>query len=56
MIIEDGIYPVYVKDGVMYPIALTADDIELFKIATSVALTKIRVIKDKPIGKVINLK
>lgn len=53
--VKDGLYPVYVIDGVVYPVALTEEQHEMFTVMAGMALSPITVIKDRPLGEAINL-
>ncbi|WP_434302595.1 hypothetical protein [Clostridium botulinum] len=53
---KDGLALVYVKDAVAYPIALSKEQVELLDVTIGMCLSDgMKVIGDKPIGKVTNL-
>ncbi|AUN10404.1 MULTISPECIES: hypothetical protein [Clostridium] len=53
---KDGLALVYVKDSVAYPVALSKEQLEMLDITIGMCLSDgMKVIGDKPIGKVINL-
>jgi hypothetical protein len=51
---KDGLALVYAKDGIVYPIALNEEQLEILDITLGMSLKEIKLI-NKPIGKVINL-
>ncbi|MCW6059747.1 hypothetical protein LAV35_03755 [Clostridium sporogenes] len=51
---KDGLALVYAKDGIVYPIALNEEQLEILNITLGMSLKEIKLI-NKPIGKVINL-
>jgi hypothetical protein len=53
--LPDGLYPVYLKDGRIYPVGLTAEQYEIWKISTRLLPGKIHVFFDKPMGEAVNL-
>ena len=52
---KDGIYPIYVKDGIVYPIALTKEQYSTFRFTMSICFEKITIIEDRPLGEAVNL-
>ncbi|AXG91116.1 hypothetical protein FDF29_11855 [Clostridium botulinum] len=53
---KDGLALVYVKDSVAYPVALNKEQLEMLDITIGMCLSDgMKVIGDKPIGKVTNL-
>lgn len=52
--LEDGIYPVYVKDGTIYPLGLTAEQKEMFDFYMKVMPGTLTAI-NKPMGRAINV-
>lgn len=53
---KDGLALVYVKDSVAYPVALSKEQLEMLDITIGMCLSDgMKIIGDKPIGKVINL-
>lgn len=52
--IPDGVYPIYVKDGVKYPIALTREQVERLPLIERI-LGNIYIMMDHPMGKAVNL-
>ncbi|MBY6799500.1 hypothetical protein FCV24_14030 [Clostridium botulinum] len=53
---KDGLALVYVKDSVAYPVALSKEQLEMLDITIGMCLSDgMKVIGDKPIGKVIKL-
>lgn len=53
--VEDGLVLFYVKDGTLYPVALTGEQKETFGFLMKVMPQPIKIISDMPIGKVQNL-
>lgn len=53
--IKDGLVLMYVKDGVMYPVALSKEQDEAFEILQQALPGPIKVVVDLPIGKVYGL-
>lgn len=52
---SDGLVLMYCKDGVIYPVALTQEQIEMLDMGIGMFIQgKLNVISDKPIGKIIN--
>lgn len=53
----DGLILMYVKNGTLYPIAMTQEQHDLlqFVVPTAILNGKVKVIADKPQGKAINL-
>lgn len=52
---NNGLALVYVKDAVAYPIALSKEQVELLDVTIGMCLSDgMKVIGDKPIGKIIN--
>jgi hypothetical protein len=49
--IKDGLYPVYVKDGVGYPVALTTEQFEIFDFSMQLIPGSIAVAFKYPMGK-----
>ena len=52
---EDSLILMYVKDDVVYPVALSQDQVETWQIIQQMIPQPIKVIGDHPIGKAINL-
>lgn len=53
---KDGIALTYVKDGVLYPVGLTKEQVERLEIMLGVVLeNKLSVIINKPLGNVTSL-
>lgn len=51
---KDGAVLMYCKDGVLYPVALTAEQNEILQITARI-FAPLNVVMNKPQGKVINL-
>lgn len=51
---SDGLMLAYVKDGVVYPIALSEENLEMLDLTIGMMLKEITLI-NKPMGKVISL-
>lgn len=51
---KDGLILMYVKDGTAYPIAMTQEQYDLLQFIAHM-FEPIKVVSDKPQGKVINL-
>ncbi|PEB19687.1 hypothetical protein COO08_05085 [Bacillus toyonensis] len=51
---KDGVVLMYCKDGVLYPVALTNEQNEMFQF-TSRLFSPLKVVFDKPQGQAINL-
>ena len=54
IILEDGLILMYVKDEVVYPVAMTREQFEMLQLIGK-TFEPIRVVIDKPQGKAINL-
>ena len=52
---SDGIVIMYVKDGVVYPVALKKDQIEFIDFSIGMMFGKLSVITDHPQGKIKDL-
>lgn len=52
---EDGLIIMYVKDGIIYPVALNEEQQIAFKFAQQLIPQPIVYIKDKPLGVAVNL-
>jgi len=52
---KDGIVLVYCKDGVLYPMGLRENEAIMLDLTIGMAIKKVAVIYDKPIGKALNL-
>ena len=57
MSVENGFVLFYVKDGTLYPVSLTEEQKTMFDLCMSAIsrVESIRVIEDRPQGKVANL-
>jgi len=52
---KNGLVLMYVRDNILYPVALTQEQLDVFEVVQSMMPQPIRVISDKPLGEVVNL-
>jgi hypothetical protein len=52
---KDGFILMYVKDGVIYPVALTEEQLEVVRLLVKAVPGTVTIIKDKPQGDAVNL-
>ena len=52
---KDGLILMYVKDGIVYPVALTQEQTDTFEFVQALIPPPIRAISDKPQGEAVNL-
>jgi hypothetical protein len=53
--VSDGLYLMYVKNGVMYPVVMTDEEWNMLQISAHAICRTIKVL-DKPLGEAFNLK
>ncbi|MDF2902399.1 MAG: hypothetical protein K0S25_37 [Bacillus sp. (in: firmicutes)] len=53
--LKDGFVIMFQNDGVIYPIALTQDQYDTAHFFLSALISPVRIIKDQPQGKAVNL-
>jgi hypothetical protein len=53
--LANGIYPIYVQDGIGYPVALTQEQWDAFNLGLRLIPGSLKAIKNRPIGEVVNL-
>ena len=54
---SDGIIIMYCKDGTVYPVGLTKDQFDMLDLSIGAFMQgSLKVFKDKPIGKITNIK
>lgn len=53
--IKDGLVLMYVKDNIIYPVALTQEQVNVFEVIQQVLPQPIKVMTNMPIGEAINL-
>jgi len=52
---EDGLVLMYVKENILYSVALTQEQLDTFEFIQQVLPQPIKIMSNKPIGKVVNL-
>lgn len=52
---KDGLALMYIKDNIVYPVALTKKQLEVFEIIQQMLPQPIKVIENYPMGEVYNL-
>lgn len=57
-VVKEGFYPVYVQDGIVYPVALTKEQYDIFTLMFSTVMggTKVAVALNHPMGTAVDLK
>jgi len=52
---KDGLVLMYIKENILYPVALTQEQLDTFEFIQQVLPQPIKIMSNKPIGTVINL-
>ncbi|USG65208.1 hypothetical protein NDK47_24300 [Brevibacillus ruminantium] len=54
-VVESGLFLIYVKDGTIYPVALTKEQKETFYFLMNILPQPVKYIADRPLGKAVTL-